>query len=219
MKPERLFLGLDCSGHTYSVALYRGAVLGQKTGGQPRRHLAEMFPALHELCRECDTALRDVQAVAVTSGPGTFTGLRTALLVAKTLGQSLEVPIYPLDTLEVLAAASGTEGVVFPSIDARKNQVVWAPFRVRGRLALPMAPVSLTSPEQWSESVTGPVLGSACETYGSLLEGKTVLPRELWNPQAGVAARVAAAQIGGGLHWTKIRPEYVRPADVQVHSS
>jgi tRNA threonylcarbamoyladenosine biosynthesis protein TsaB len=222
LKVEGLILGLDCSGETYSVALWDELLLGERSGGTPRRHLVELFPALHELCQECGRGLDQVRGVGVTAGPGSFTGLRTGLLIAKTLGQALGIATVPLDTLDVLAANIVDAENVVAAVDARKGEVVWARYTVRNGRPQPLEPRNLAAPEVWLEALTpgATVVGSACKTYAALLQTRPdvkVSPEASWVPSAAVIARLAGRS--PGVAWDKLRPEYVRPADVQVHTS
>lgn len=211
---RRLLLGIDTSGETYSLALQRGDLLGERTGGQPRRQLTELFPALQELCAECGVRLREVQGVAVTAGPGSFTGVRTGLLIARTVAQSLQVPLYPLDTLEVLAAGA-PDGRVVAALDARKGEVVWAPFLVRNGWPTWLAAARLEAPELVTAALEGVdlVVGSACRSYGL----QPASDPALWTPRASNVARLATR--APAQAWARVRPGYVRPADVQVHGA
>lgn len=221
MGPEDWVLGLDTSGESFSLALLRGRrVVAECCAGQPRQHLVQLFPALELLCEQAGISLGQLQGVAVTAGPGSFTGVRTGLLVARTLGQVLNIPLYPLDTLEVLATQAG-EGLVAAALDARKGEVVWGLFRLQQGRPRPMQPSRLDAPSAFVEALPAGVvvLGSACATYGALLGARSevrVAPADQWRVRAGGMARLLVEQASQA--WSKLRPQYVRPADVQVHS-
>lgn len=82
------------------------------------------------LCNETDTALADLSLIAVARGPGSFTGLRIGMSVAKTLAYVLKVPIVGVDTLATFAHGHRADGLwVIPFRDARKDQVFGAVYR------------------------------------------------------------------------------------------
>ena len=94
---DRLLLALDTTGDTFSVALRKNSEdLFSYCGGTPRQHLTELFPVLERLLAELAEKSpehaykpRDIGAIAVTTGPGSFTGVRLGVLIARTLGQVL----------------------------------------------------------------------------------------------------------------------------------
>lgn len=216
------WLSLDSTGESYSLALWRGdRLLAECSGGQPRQHLVQIFPALELICEQSGLRLNQLSAVAVTAGPGSFTGVRTGLLLAKTLGQSLKIPVYPVDTLDALAANAVEGQSVVAGLDARKGEIVWARYRVKAGLPALLEPARLASPEEFFASIPpgSLVLGSALQAARPAREDITVLPPELWRVRAASVGRVALPQMaqGAAIPWIQIRPEYVRPADVQVH--
>ena len=219
-----LMLGIDTSGETFSLALLRGQrMLGEVTGGTPRQHLVQLFPALDNLCRQSGVALQQLSGVAVTRGPGSFTGVRTGLLVARSLAQSVGCRLYPVDTLEALACNALEGESVVAALDARKSQICWATFRVQAGLPNLAEPARLASPQEFIEALPARarVLGSACQSYAALLDeqGVALLPEVTWPVRASAAARLAALGLVAAERWERARPEYVRPADVQVHSA
>jgi len=71
-----------------------------------RYHSALMIPAIEEMLRENKLAVSDLKALAVNIGPGSFTGIRTGLITARTMAQFLNLPVYCFNTFELLAAES-----------------------------------------------------------------------------------------------------------------
>ncbi len=225
MPAKPLLLAIDTTGESYSLGLSQGGrMLAECSGGQPRQHLVQIFPALQLLCQQSGLALTQLQGVAVTSGPGSFTGVRTGLLIAKTLGQALSIPVYPVDTLQALAGNAVSGALVVAAMDARKGEFIWAPFRVENGLATPLRPNQLGSPAEFAQSLPPDctLLGSACAQY--VLQDRPdvrVLPADFWRVRAACVARLglSLAAMGGATNWSRLRPDYVRPADVQVHKA
>lgn len=216
------WLSLDSTGESYSLALWRGSqLLAECSGGQPRQHLVQIFPALDLLCRQTNLRVGDLRAVAVTAGPGSFTGVRTGLLIARTLAQSGKLPVFSVDTLEALAANAVEGDSVVAGLDARKGEIIWARYRVRQGIPVLLDPARLTSPQEFMDLIPAGslVLGSACQAAPPQRAEVRVLAADLWRVRAASVGRVAwpLMQQGSSLNWPQLRPDYVRPADVQVH--
>ena len=100
------------------------ARFGKNSG---KTHSQEFLPETAEMLNKAGLTLAMMDAVAVTAGPGSFTGIRIGLATAKAWGQALGLPIIPIITLDALAY--GTEGLCCPILDARKNEVYTALYR------------------------------------------------------------------------------------------
>ena len=111
-----LILAFDTATDVATVALVRdGEVLGER-----RSRAARVLREIEELLQKAGLQADDVDAIAVGTGPGSYTGLRMGLVTARTLAVSLGVPVAGVSTLHALAA--GAPGAV-PVIDARRREV------------------------------------------------------------------------------------------------
>ena len=224
---ESRLLALDTTGETFSLALTEGGrLLAECLTGQPRSHLVQLFPHLAQMLTQVGWKASQLDGLVVTTGPGSFTGLRTGLLVAKSLAQAQNIPCSGVDTLEALAANLWQCPSAVACLDARKGEIVWAHFQVEGGLARPLAPNRLDSPEVFVKSLpAGSVLlGGGCQPCLELFNQRQDLqlaPPDLWRVRASSLARQALPRIEAGATtaWAQLRPEYVRPADVQVHKA
>lgn len=118
-------LGIDSSGLVASVAVVEGDVLvGEYTTNYKKTHSQTLLPMLDELKKMTELDLSTVDAIAIASGPGSFTGLRIGAATAKGLGLALNKPLVEVPTLEGLAYRLwGSSSLVCPIMDARRNQV------------------------------------------------------------------------------------------------
>ncbi|MEF9917298.1 MAG: tRNA (adenosine(37)-N6)-threonylcarbamoyltransferase complex dimerization subunit type 1 TsaB [Lachnospiraceae bacterium] len=118
-------LALDSSGLVASVAVVEDdQTLAEYTVNYKKTHSQTLLPMLDEVVRMLELDLNTVDAIAISGGPGSFTGLRIGSATAKGLGLALEKPLIHVPTLEGLAYnLVGTEGIVCPILDARRNQV------------------------------------------------------------------------------------------------
>lgn len=123
-------LGIDSSGQPAGVAVVENdRLLGEYTTDYKKTHSQTLLPMLDELKRMIELDLTTLDAVAVASGPGSFTGLRIGSATAKGLGLALGKPLVEVPTLEGLAwNLWGAESLVCPLMDARRNQVYAAVY-------------------------------------------------------------------------------------------
>lgn len=118
-------LALDSSGLVATVAVIEDDVLcAEYTINHKKTHSQTLLPMLEEVQRLIELDMETIDAIAVASGPGSFTGLRIGSATAKGLGLALQKPLIAVPTLEGLAfSLYGTDKLVCPLMDARRNQV------------------------------------------------------------------------------------------------
>ncbi len=123
-----LILGIDTSGLAGSVALARDAtVLKQRSLEQAgRRHAQTLIAEIAALLTAHQFQPKDLSAVSVIRGPGSFTGLRVGMACAKTLSYSLRVPLITVDTFEVIAAQCPPEWSAVWIVDDAQRQELFA---------------------------------------------------------------------------------------------
>ena len=118
-------LALDRSGLVASAAIVEDDVLiAEYTTDYKKTHSQTLLPMLDEIRQMIDLELHTIDAIAISAGPGSFTGLRIGAATAKGLGLALNLPLVEVPTLEGLAFNLwGTDKLVCPIMDARRNQV------------------------------------------------------------------------------------------------
>jgi tRNA threonylcarbamoyladenosine biosynthesis protein TsaB len=128
-----LILNIDTAVQTASVCLAQNDIsIGMKMNPSPKDSAAWLHVAISELLSETGFTLREVDAIAVTEGPGSYTGLRVGMATAKGLCYILERPLIGVNTLLTMAYAAlacGNEAdLLCPMIDARRMEVFTAVF-------------------------------------------------------------------------------------------
>lgn len=125
-------LGIESSSVTASAAILREKnIVAEYTVNFKRTHSQTLLPMIDEIVRMTETRLEELDAIAISAGPGSFTGLRIGSATAKGLGLALKKPIVEVPTLEAMAACCfGFDGLVCPIIDARREQLYCAAYRV-----------------------------------------------------------------------------------------
>ncbi|MGF7184272.1 tRNA threonylcarbamoyladenosine biosynthesis protein TsaB [Desulfitispora alkaliphila] len=120
-----LVLGIDAATKVATVGLSsEDKLIGENYLHVESNHSENLMPLIDQLISSCGVAKEDITGVAVSTGPGSFTGLRIAMSIAKGLAQTLEIPIVGIPTLDGLAhKMMGFNGVICPILDARKGEV------------------------------------------------------------------------------------------------
>lgn len=118
-------LALDSSGLVASVAVAEdGDMLAEYSVNYKKTHSQTLLPMLDAVAQMLELDLNSIDAIAVASGPGSFTGLRIGSATAKGLGLALDKPLVAVPTTQALAYnLYGFSGMVCPIMDARRNQV------------------------------------------------------------------------------------------------
>jgi tRNA threonylcarbamoyl adenosine modification protein YeaZ len=128
-----VLLAFDTATPAVTVGLHDGErVVATHTVVDARRHGELLAPGITTVLDEAWVPRQDLTALAVGVGPGPFTGLRVGLVTARTLALALDIPVYGVCTLDVLAAQAVDAGVVpgpfLVATDARRKEVYWATY-------------------------------------------------------------------------------------------
>lgn len=123
-----LILSLETSGRYCSVALHdRGELLEVIEVHEPQSHAAKLAILVADVFKKTNAAIHDLDAVAVSSGPGSYTGLRIGTSLAKGICYTLNTPLIAVKTLHLLAHQAQDEnkfnGLLCPMIDAKRMEV------------------------------------------------------------------------------------------------
>jgi tRNA threonylcarbamoyladenosine biosynthesis protein TsaB len=223
-----ILLAVDTSTASCSVALFNGDRLLEEaiyTAGKTHsRHLMTMIQRILEGCR-CDPA--DIGAIAVTRGPGTFTGLRIGISTVKGLAAATGVPVVGISSLAALAFPFSLQVCpVVAMIDARRGEVYHAQYRGVTSGAVEMAmPVSVCAPETAAAQVpeNAILVGSGALLYREIFENRCPHIRFADTTQhvirassVGMLARVRFYRQDVDPIGSLI-PDYIRKSDAQIH--
>jgi tRNA threonylcarbamoyladenosine biosynthesis protein TsaB len=138
MRQKPLILAIETSGRTGSVTIAIGEqMLAEAVFSQPTKHSAEVFPAIQSLLERFDRQPKEIEHVYVSVGPGSFTGLRIAVTLAKMMNLTNAAKLVAVDTLDVIAA-NATDYVneknnqldqIATILDAKRGQFFIALYR------------------------------------------------------------------------------------------
>ena len=216
-------LAFETSAKAASAALTEnGKLLAESYQNTGMTHSQTLMVMAQDLLKQCGLTARDVDAVAVANGPGSFTGVRIGVAAAKGFAWGREIPCVGVSTLEAMALTLGAwQGYVCPVMDARRSQVYNALFHVSGgkmeRIREDRA-ISLADLGEELKNLEEPIFlvgdgSNLC--YNTLLETVTglVLPPEhrMHQRASGVAlAAEALLAAGGTFSGAELVPNYLR---------
>ena len=129
-------LVIDTSGPVCGTAVMdENKVYSEFTAQNRNTHSASLMPMIEAALNAAGTELKELDAVAAVTGPGSFTGVRIGVATAKGLAHGAGLPCIPVDALEALSVSAGAyDGIICPIQDARAGQVYGAAFRQGERL-------------------------------------------------------------------------------------
>ena len=128
-----LLLNIETATKNCSISLAKDGktIACKEIAEQNFSHAEKLHVFVDELLKENNLNYKDLNAVAVSQGPGSYTGLRIGVSSAKGFCYALSIPMIAIDTLEILARKiTITEGLIIPMIDARRMEVYSAIFKV-----------------------------------------------------------------------------------------
>jgi tRNA threonylcarbamoyladenosine biosynthesis protein TsaB len=221
-------LGLDTATRKTSVGLAVDAEIVASRVRSTGSHAVSLLPLIEEVLGDAGWSVRDLDACAVSGGPGSFTGLRVGFSVAKGLAHASGMPLVAVPTLEALArTVQDPAATVCALLDARKGELYYGCFRRHGDACERLSADAVTTPEALVVSLPRPcvVVGDAVPRYGEFLRqhlgnAATLLSWETHGPCGGVVASMgwAAVQAGGRSDPAALEPDYIRASEAQVRA-
>lgn len=127
-----IWLGIDTANAPLSVALIKdGQILVENTSTLPVNHSLQAMPAIEELFAKAKMKPSEIDGIAVAEGPGSYTGVRIGVTIAKTLAWTLEKKLVGVSSIQALAMnVSLYEGIICPVIDARRNHLYAGAYKM-----------------------------------------------------------------------------------------
>lgn len=118
-------LAIDSSNYVMGIAvMVDDTIVGELITNLKKNHSIRLMPAIEELLEEVGVKPNELDRIVVAEGPGSYTGLRIGVSIAKTLAWTLKIPLVGVSSLEVLAQSGRFfEGAIVPFFDARRGQV------------------------------------------------------------------------------------------------
>lgn len=223
-------LGIEAATPVAGVAVVNGEkLLAERLVNNQRTHSVNLLPMIKSVLEEAEVEHGMLGGIAVSSGPGSFTGLRIGMSTAKTLAQVWELPIVGVSTLESLAhPLTGLKNLICPILNARKNEVYTAVYDgSSGKLTVILEPTAL-EPGQLAEKLLTmgrgvTMLGDGVPVYREIIRellgalvgfapGAATLPRGAAVAELGYRKLVS----GEGTDPLLLQPEYIRLSEAET---
>lgn len=217
-------LAIDSATEFCSVAYSDGNYTCSRGEELPRRHSQQILPYVNEVLAEAGVPLKELDAIVVSQGPGSFTGVRIGASIAQGLAFSCDLPLVQVSTLAAMAQAAarlhGAEHAL-PAIDARMGEVYWGTYQLQSGLMVKVEPERVCSPGDVSIPADQKALWWSCgtgwETYQQALQSalsgvsikaaeKVRLPHAVDMLTLGAAAYDAGQQVAA----EDLEPHYLR---------
>jgi tRNA threonylcarbamoyladenosine biosynthesis protein TsaB len=221
-------LGVETATLAGSVAVAgEEGLMGEYTLNVSLTHSERLLPAIDQLLQGLALPFSDIDVLAISLGPGSFTGIRIGVSTIKGLSFASEKPVVSIPTLDALAHhIQGSESLICPMLDARKKEVFAALYRRSQDDGLQKLTADLAiAPDKLLGNLDEEVvfLGDGSRVYRSLIEETlgtraTFAPAYLSHPRAATVAFLGmeAFKKGNVASIDALTPIYVRPSDAEL---
>jgi tRNA threonylcarbamoyladenosine biosynthesis protein TsaB len=219
-------LSIDTSNYPLGVALIEeDKVIGEYITYIKKNHSVRAMPAIEQLLKDCGIEAKDLTKVVVANGPGSYTGVRIGVTLAKTLAWSLGIPLIPVSSLATLASSGRYfTGYIVPLFDARRGQVYTGLYEFQGDQLICVEDDCNILLKEWVTKLKDfnkdiLFVGNDVALHESMI-------KEVLGDQAKIAPFVShnprpseLAFIGSGMKETsahEVLPNYIRMAEAEV---
>ena len=220
-----LLLAIESATAALSVALLSGEELVDELSAAAGPAAATLLPAVDRLLGRAGVTLGELDAFAISIGPGSFTSLRVGIATVKGLAFASDLPIAPVSTLAALARAAGaTDRLVVPMLDARRGEFYAAAYAgASGREIV--LPEGVYTPEALCARIRPPcaLVGEGAALCGEAIaaalgSGVALLPPPEGNARARHVGALGVEQLARGLQLRaeQLAPHYLRRAEAEV---
>jgi tRNA threonylcarbamoyladenosine biosynthesis protein TsaB len=197
-----LLLAVDTSGKQGSIAIARcgpndTCEVVEVSALEGGTFSAELVPQIATLLDKHGFSKADIGALAVVSGPGSFTGLRIGLAVIKALADALGKPIAAVSLLEALASHGQSRGRVVAALDAGRNEVFLGEYEV-GSTGMRLIREYLLTRDEWLESANEGLIVTADHAIAEAARVKGLRVVEVERPRSDVIAQLGWRKIADG---------------------
>ncbi|MGG0717584.1 tRNA (adenosine(37)-N6)-threonylcarbamoyltransferase complex dimerization subunit type 1 TsaB [Robertmurraya massiliosenegalensis] len=220
-------LAIDTSNYPLGIAVIdEEKVIGEYITNVKKNHSIRVMPTIETLLKDCDLTANDLTKIVVAQGPGSYTGVRIGVTIAKTLAWTLNIPLVGVSSLEILAASVGRyfPGAVSPLFDGRRGQIYTGLYQYENGILTTVEKDHILQSRDWAEllrSFSKPVLfiGNDLPLHREVIEevmGEKAHFAEMTeqNPRPAELAFLGMNKSGVDIH--SFVPNYVRLAEAEA---
>ncbi|MBU0986124.1 MAG: tRNA (adenosine(37)-N6)-threonylcarbamoyltransferase complex dimerization subunit type 1 TsaB [Proteobacteria bacterium] len=221
-------LAIDTSTTSCSVAIVeQDNLLAEATIVREQTHAKHLMDMVHTVIDFSGVKLADLDGIAVTRGPGTFTGLRIGIGCVKGLALASDKPVVGISSLKALAMqCAAAAGLVYPMLDARRGEVYFSGYRVQNGVLKKEIDEGVLPPAQAVAHINEPCLlvGSGARLYHDMLV-ETLGERAFFASSFQHTIRASTVAYLGVKRFTQrdtdnvaaLIPRYIRRSDAEMH--
>ena len=203
-------LAIESSGSSLSIAISENSnIVTEYFYNAGKIHSDVLVPLVEKIVKDAKWELKDIDKFAVSCGPGSFTGIRVAMSVIKTLAQTLNKPVVSIDCLEILKNQLNIKEIkIVPAIDALRNEVY---VKEKGKIVILPVENFIKKLKKYKNKII--IIGNAATIYQKIFSkelGKTSVSLQptLHFPKASVLALMA--EKAKGTSFKDVEPIYGR---------
>ena len=212
-----LILGIDTSTKICTCSIFdsENGIIAETSLSVKKNHSNIVMPIIDNLFKISDLNINDIDKIAVAIGPGSFTGVRIALGIAKGLAMALNKPLIAVNELDILEAiASGNENEIIPLIDARKERVY---YKYQNKYVDDYL-INLTS--NFDKNKKYIFVGDGAINYKNILKdnlGDNAIILPIYNsfPRASILCELALNKEEANIY--TLEPEYISKSRAEKH--
>ena len=212
-----LILGIDTSTKICTCSIFdsENGIIAETSLSVKKNHSNIVMPIIDNLFKISDLTINDIDKIAVAIGPGSFTGVRIALGIAKGLAMALNKPLIAVNELDILEAiASGNENEIIPLIDARKERVY---YKYQNKYVDDYL-INLIS--NFDKNKKYIFVGDGAINYKNILkdnlgENAIILPMYNSFPRASILCELALNKEEANIY--TLEPEYISKSKAEKH--
>ncbi|MBI4847453.1 MAG: tRNA (adenosine(37)-N6)-threonylcarbamoyltransferase complex dimerization subunit type 1 TsaB [Nitrospirae bacterium] len=189
-------------------------------------HAERLMPSIQWLMNAAGVSINEIDAFAVSIGPGSFTGLRIGLSTAKGFAYATGKPLVPVPTLDAFARTLPfCSYTICPMLDARRNEVYAGLYRWDGGICGKVLPETAISPAELLQQINGPTvfMGEGAKIYKGLIldsvkEFAVFAPASRMSPSASTVAEIAVEKLKEGTTAdpVSLAPFYIRKSEAEL---
>ena len=220
-------IAIETSGRIGSIALVDNGTIVEEQFEHGLQHAAQIVPILDRLCRSRSWGPRDLEHLFISAGPGSFTGLRIGVTLAKTLAFATGVKLVAVPTVRVLAENAQANPLTNPRhlvivLDAKRDQIFTARFEREGEDWTEREPAHLDTLAAMLERSPRPVtlLGEGIPFHQKFVPADPAIvisPPETWRARAAAVAKIGMdmASRGEFADPYRLTPIYIRRPEAE----
>ncbi|MBI5739426.1 MAG: tRNA (adenosine(37)-N6)-threonylcarbamoyltransferase complex dimerization subunit type 1 TsaB [Nitrospirae bacterium] len=221
-------LAIETSTVAGSVAIFddSSGLIGEVRVDVRIAHAERLMPSIEWLMKASAVSIHDIDAFAVSIGPGSFTGLRIGLSTVKGFSYAAGKPVVPVRTLDAFARTLPfCSYQICPMFDARKNEVYAALYKWEDNTCKKVLPETALGPAELMKEIHERTvfMGDGARLYGEIISGAlhdnaVFAPGSRMSPSASAVAEIAVEHIGQGLIADPVglTPFYLRKSEAEI---